>query len=185
MYGSTAHKTVYGKCTSWDVCEPVDKVDMYWSPYTQTLCKASVAVEIEQVDWKSNGTGFISNIQLNNHSLLSSTLYPAQYVHPDVYPQCQSWIDAFNPLSTIEPGTGSKRSIIDIAKEDSIATSIEIGWKGKHDHRVVCSMNGVSYAVVIRLDYEFEAQDLSSTYWSNESVFIYDRLPEMERDDYE
>ena len=168
----STHETVFVNCVGWEtstcpLLTPPRRLSPIRTTTLQTLCKASLTIAADQIEWLGphGGKGSISSVLVNDKEMLPSAFYPSDHMNPPNYPQCQLWTDAFSPYETVVPGVGGdKIDILDIAQRNYIETELTFAWMGPRPIVPnVCSMEGVSYAAAVRLDYYFEMQELSGT----------------------
>ncbi|KDO21790.1 hypothetical protein SPRG_12608 [Saprolegnia parasitica CBS 223.65] len=151
---SELHQSLLAVCTAWDgvTCPFTTAAPLasLWDRRSQTLCKASVAVSVKQIDWQSNlitGKGLVRSVKVNGNELLTSLVYPSDaYVAPN-YPHCDDWYD---------------RSILPFITNASVAFQIEFEWTGDHSQRHDCSFGGISYVGLAQMDLYYEIQDDSA-----------------------
>ncbi|EQC38132.1 TKL protein kinase [Saprolegnia diclina VS20] len=167
---SELHQSLLAVCTAWDgvTCPFATAAPLspLWDRRSQTLCKASVAVSVKQIDWQSNlitGKGLVRSVKVNGNELLTSLVYPSDaYVAPN-YPHCDDWYDVLPPHGNyILPGRGGQRSILPFITNATLAFQIEFEWTGDHSQRHDCSFGGISYVGLAQMDVYYEIQDDSA-----------------------
>nr|AIG55634.1 secreted protein [Thraustotheca clavata] len=162
------HQSILAVCTTWDGvrCPMVSSANPLLELFDaseQTLCKASVAVSVKQIDWQSNlitGKGLVRSVKINQNELLTSLIYPSDaYVAPN-YPHCDDWYDVLPPHGNyILPGHGGQRSILPYITNASVFFEIQFEWTGDHSQHHDCSYGGISFVGLAQMDLYYEVQD--------------------------
>ena len=168
----SGQETLLALCTAWDpitnTCPLQSKphpIQNFFVPGKQQVCKAQVAVVVQQTDWQGplGGLGHVQSVSINAQEMLPHPVFPSQAYFAPIFPKCDDWYQCFAPWGNVAAlGMGTRQSVLELAAlSNSIQFDVQFVWTGPHLQHPVCSMNGVSYAAMARLDFYYEVQENS------------------------